>query len=244
MHRDAGTRNGTVRKSAARNENVRESTARNGGGTVQELRNPHSLVLADLNGVRDADTLQRPPMPRLGISAHSLGAIVFVLICAVAASLTLLVVQSRNFEAYASGLEQEVAKAAKSSHSSEEASVPQASGKGANGSKGNDDESAGSSSGDGAADGSGNPASSGERTESKNSSGHAQAQSPQDTRIDLNTATAAQLDTVKGIGPVTAQKIIDYRSSNGRFSSVDELMNVSGIGPKTLEKMRSMLVVR
>ena len=52
--------------------------------------------------------------------------------------------------------------------------------------------------------------------------------------VNINTATAEQLDTLPGVGPVTAQKILDWRSANGAFSSVDELMEVDGIGEKTL----------
>lgn len=59
-----------------------------------------------------------------------------------------------------------------------------------------------------------------------------------DSRINLNTATADQLDTVPGIGPVTAQRILDHRKRIGRFSTIDQLLDVSGIGTKTLEKIR------
>ena len=52
--------------------------------------------------------------------------------------------------------------------------------------------------------------------------------------VNLNTATAEQLDTLPGVGPVTAQKILDWRSAHGAFSSVDELLEVDGIGEKTL----------
>jgi len=50
--------------------------------------------------------------------------------------------------------------------------------------------------------------------------------------ISLNTATLAQLDTLPGVGPVTAKKILDWRDAHGRFSSVGELQEVDGIGPK------------
>jgi competence protein ComEA len=52
--------------------------------------------------------------------------------------------------------------------------------------------------------------------------------------VNVNTATLDQLDTLPGVGPVTAQKILDWRTSHGAFSSVDELMEVDGIGEKTL----------
>jgi competence protein ComEA len=52
--------------------------------------------------------------------------------------------------------------------------------------------------------------------------------------VDLNTATAEQLDTLPDIGPVTAQAILTWRTENGSFTSVDELLEVSGIGDATL----------
>jgi competence protein ComEA len=56
--------------------------------------------------------------------------------------------------------------------------------------------------------------------------------------VDLNTATLEQLDTLDGVGPVTAQKILEYRQQHGGFGSVEELGQVSGIGPKTLAALR------
>ncbi|HEU4998878.1 MAG TPA: helix-hairpin-helix domain-containing protein [Lapillicoccus sp.] len=56
--------------------------------------------------------------------------------------------------------------------------------------------------------------------------------------IDLNSATLAALDTLPGVGPVLAQRILDWRTQHGRFSTVDELGEVSGIGDKLLEQIR------
>ena len=59
------------------------------------------------------------------------------------------------------------------------------------------------------------------------------AQSTTEVVVDLNTATLTQLDALPGVGPVTAQAILDYRTKNRRFSSVEELQEVDGIGAKT-----------
>jgi competence protein ComEA len=60
--------------------------------------------------------------------------------------------------------------------------------------------------------------------------------------VQLSTATLEQLDTLPGVGPATAQKILDYRDKHGAFSSVDELDAVPGIGPKRLEQLRELVV--
>src|SRR4051794_13022891 len=60
--------------------------------------------------------------------------------------------------------------------------------------------------------------------------------------IQLSTATLEQLDSLPGVGPATAQKILDYRTKHGAFSSVDELDAVPGIGPKRLEQLRDLVV--
>lgn len=64
-----------------------------------------------------------------------------------------------------------------------------------------------------------------------------------DDRIDINTADSAELQKLNGVGPATAEKIISYRESNGRFKSVEEIKNVSGIGDKTYEKIKEYIRV-
>ena len=65
--------------------------------------------------------------------------------------------------------------------------------------------------------------------------------SQDEKRISLNQATTGELETLPGIGPSKAEAIIKYREEVGAFQSIDELTNVSGIGEKTLEKLRDSL---
>lgn len=61
--------------------------------------------------------------------------------------------------------------------------------------------------------------------------------------VNLNTADLAALDTLPGVGPVLAQRILDWRVAHGRFTSVDELAEVSGIGQRMLEQLRPKVTV-
>ena len=61
------------------------------------------------------------------------------------------------------------------------------------------------------------------------------------SRININTATSQELQTLRGIGPALAGRIVEYRQTVGRFSTVDDLTNVKGIGEKTLEKIRDRI---
>lgn len=64
-----------------------------------------------------------------------------------------------------------------------------------------------------------------------------------DARVNLNTATVAELDTLPRVGPAIAQRIIEWRTTNGRFSAVDDLLSVPGIGEKMLESLRPLVVL-
>ena len=61
--------------------------------------------------------------------------------------------------------------------------------------------------------------------------------------VDINSATLSDLDALPGVGPSTAQAIIDYRIANGPYASVDDLLNVRGIGPSKLAAMRARVRV-
>jgi competence protein ComEA len=60
--------------------------------------------------------------------------------------------------------------------------------------------------------------------------------------VHLSTATLEELDALPGVGPVTAQKILDYRAKHGAFRSVDELDAIPGIGPARLDQLRDLVV--
>ena len=63
------------------------------------------------------------------------------------------------------------------------------------------------------------------------------------TAVNLNTATASQLEALPGIGAKTALRIVEYRQKNGGFKKIEELMNVKGIGEKTFLKLKPQLTV-
>ena len=66
---------------------------------------------------------------------------------------------------------------------------------------------------------------------------------PGEKTIDLNRASAQDLEALPGIGPVLAERIVAYRQTSGSFSTVDDLRGVKGIGKKTLEKIRTLVSV-
>ena len=63
-------------------------------------------------------------------------------------------------------------------------------------------------------------------------------------KVDLNSATPTELDSLPGVGPVTAQRIVDWRTDHGRFDSVDQLREIDGIGPSKFAKLQDLVVVR
>lgn len=62
--------------------------------------------------------------------------------------------------------------------------------------------------------------------------------------VDLNTATLSELDSLPGVGEVTAKRILDWRTKHGRFGSVDQLREIDGIGPARFASLRDLVVVR
>jgi competence ComEA-like helix-hairpin-helix protein len=64
-----------------------------------------------------------------------------------------------------------------------------------------------------------------------------------DRPLDLNTAVAADLELLPGVGPALAQRIVEHRTAHGAFASVDGLRQVRGIGPKTLARLRPLVAI-
>lgn len=63
-------------------------------------------------------------------------------------------------------------------------------------------------------------------------------------KVNINTANQAQLETIPGVGSATAQKIISYRNENGKFSTIEDIKNVSGIGDSKFNKMKDLITVK
>jgi competence protein ComEA len=69
------------------------------------------------------------------------------------------------------------------------------------------------------------------------------SKAPSTEKVNINTGTAEQLQTLPGIGPSTAKKIIELRTKNGKFSKIEEILNVKGIGEKQFQKIKDRLIV-
>lgn len=221
-------------------------------GIVREqVRGTGRVRLAGLAGVQPTDCLDegeltsrfRRDRPRLTVKPVHALIVVLLLCCALSASLTLLVRQSLHYAAYR---EQETSM----QHQTQSSDPAQ---EGASGEEPSED---GASASD---DGESHDVASDDLSDESSDASSDDAQPPEPSnpdaggaapgideqgRIDLNTASLEQLDTITGVGPAIAQRILDYRSQVGRLSSVDQLLEVSGIGPKTLERMRDQVVVR
>lgn len=88
----------------------------------------------------------------------------------------------------------------------------------------------------------------GEDNAEKNSQSAAARSYPASTasegKVNINTATEAELQTITGIGPSKAAAIIEYRETNGRFQAIEQLMEISGIGQKTFDKLKEEITVK
>jgi competence protein ComEA len=70
------------------------------------------------------------------------------------------------------------------------------------------------------------------------------AQSDPGGKVNINTADSSTLETLPGIGPVMAQRILDYRQAHGAFEKIEDIMDVSGIGPGTFEQIQQLITTR
>lgn len=125
----------------------------------------------------------------------------------------------------------------KSSSKGEEKAAPAAAGAAAGGA------SAGGASGSGKASASAEPSSPSKKSSSSSSSSSSEKLAP-GTKININTASAEELDKLPEIGPVKAQAIVDYRKANGKFATPEDVMKVSGIKEGTYAKIKDYIVVR
>ena len=71
-----------------------------------------------------------------------------------------------------------------------------------------------------------------------------QANQSSDSKININTASKQELESLPGIGPATAAKIITYREENGLFATIEDIQNVSGIGPVTFNKFKDLITTQ
>lgn len=197
-------------------------------------RREAKTTLSNLAGVHDCDSVEarlqegkqiRRNRPRLVFRPMHAIVAMMLLVAALCASLTMLIRQASNYSMMASVTETSAA----ATENQDATSM--------NGSQTDSAASDDSSSDAAMSDGSSPPVSS----DAISSDG---AAITQPSPINLNTASLAELDSIKGIGPVIAQRIIDHRAQIRRFVSVEQLLDVKGIGEKTLDKMRAQVTVQ
>lgn len=208
--------------------------------------------LSDLSGVRSRDgdaeddpvIRHRRDKPRLTVRPIHALIMIMVLTCALCASITMLIQQSLHYEAYR-----------------QSESILQTTGRDADGADidgDGDDTAASADAREGDTERSDEPSDVGtssdpsvaDTSDAAGASSGAGAPAPAAVpgfdaqgRVDLNAATLEQLDTITGVGPAIAQRIVDHRNAIGGFTDVDQLLDVPGIGPKTLAKMRDQVAV-
>lgn len=224
---------------------------------------PHASVsvrrvsLGDLAGVHATDTAHeehrlKHDRPRLTFKpVHAVMAILLLAVM-LSASLTMLIQQAIRYEQALSAVQTSSVSGSSTSRSGagdngvgDKTAADDDAEPGKPSSDMGSDASAGTQNDDSGAtvdDDAGKPAD-GRRTDTQ-SADSVQTAPSGDGKIDLNTATSEELQTVKGIGPVTAERILAHRETIGRFTSVDQLLDVKGIGAKTLAKIRDEVTVR
>jgi competence protein ComEA len=69
------------------------------------------------------------------------------------------------------------------------------------------------------------------------------SKAPSTEKVNLNTATVEQLQSLPGVGPAMAKRILEHRTKVGKFTKIDEILNVKGIGEKRFQKMKDRLVI-
>ncbi|MFU0546080.1 ComEA family DNA-binding protein [Bifidobacteriaceae bacterium NR016] len=209
----------------------------------------------------DEEIISRKTHPRFHIKPVHTLALMLILVAALCASLTMLISQSltyqrvQNEKAGAFAIENDDTSREKSSFNNvkdknknddEEKSVSNESDEnsGGDGSDGDDvSKGNGGSKGNRGSKGDSNDKSDSNNKSDKSNENTASHQS-NTGRININTATLDQLQTLKGIGPKTAARIIAQRKRVGYFRSLEDLMQIKGIGPKTLNKFRGNVDVK
>lgn len=222
-------------------------------------------MLRELGGVRASESHADDLIEEAGLRdrarvlltpRHAM-AIIMVLVAALCASLTLLAIQGLHLAGAGgeagggvAGLAQAVGRASSEAGGNPETETPgaKASGAGQSEAEGAAEDCAAAcegAQGDATGETGGDGKSQGTRTDGDASpaTDAGTAAGVDGGLIDINAASAEELDEIKGVGPATAEKIIALRKERGGFATVDELLDVPGIGTKTLEKMRPQITV-